>query len=189
MFNCNCKYYSVHSIRSHTAACAKINDHLSSFLKWHSINKKKANKYKQATHNLNLRCIGQKGNVQRRRRTHKTNLNNMTTKTSILAESSHKTQQSTTLSCREARYGCRKAIGTPPPVLPPPMDFVSAAKVNYSFSHLTTGHLVIKRDKKHFHCKHAHIKDYLHIGVQVCSVIKSRLTQLHCNPLSPELGV
>ena len=83
-------------------------------------------------------------------------------------------------------YGCHKAIRTPPPVPLPPLDFVLAAKISYSFSHPTTGHLVIKRDWKHFHCKHTCIKDYSHIGVHVCSIIKSGLTHSHWNLLSTD---
>ena len=68
MFSCDCSYYAVHSICSHTVACAEVNDKLSEFLKWHADNKLKTNRYKQSTYNLNLRCVGQKGNKPRRNR-------------------------------------------------------------------------------------------------------------------------
>lgn len=197
MFNCNCKYYSVHSICSHTVACAEINDHLSSFLKWHSINKKKTNKYKQSTRNLNLRCIGQKGNVQRRTRTKQTNQNRKDKINTSVTESCQDFEKHEThfifkfLHGTQIRvcYGCRKAIRTPPSVPPPPLDVILAAKVNYSFAHPKTGHLVIKRDWKHFHCKRTCIKDYRHVGVHVCCLIKSRLTQVHWNHINTELGI
>ena len=83
MFSCDCKYYAVHSICSHTVACAEINDKFGSFLKWHKDKKLKTNRYKQTTYNVNMRSVGQKGNIPRRNRKKQKNL---PTTTSSLSE-------------------------------------------------------------------------------------------------------
>lgn len=130
-------------------------------MKWHAEGKQKTNIYKQATYNLNLRCVGQKGNVPRRNRNVKRNDLPSNSASSIFSFATcpqlgaHNTDFILKhLHGTQIRvcYGCKRSIRTPPSV-PPPFDFVLAAKVNYSFSHPTTENLVVKKDWKHFHFK------------------------------------
>ena len=140
-FSCDCKYYSIHSICSHTVACAEINDALNAFLKWHSQNNKRTNKHKQATQNLNLMCVGQKGHLPRRRRSSQvkdpnfqvSNSNNISFhqcnqlpnhETQFILKQLHGTQ------IRKC-YGCRLEIRTPPSV--PPHHFDISSRVNCRF--------------------------------------------------------
>jgi hypothetical protein len=198
-FVCDCKYYSVHCICSHIVACAEINDKLKAFLKWHSDNGKRTNKYKQSTYNLNLRGVGQKGNVPRRRRV----AHQSKDKTDPFSSSDAIPESCAQLENHERQfilkhlhgtqirkcYGCGLSIRTPPSVPPPPQDFVLAAKVQFSFSHPKTGLLVIKRDWKHFHFKRACVESRLDLGVHVCNLIKNKLTEIHLDNLKKEFEI
>ena len=192
--NCDCKHYSIHSVCSHSVACAEINDALKIFLKWHSDNKKTTNKYKQSTAALNLNCIGQKGNRPRRQRgpsKANTAFNNETVagcddischERMVILKHLHGTQ------IRKC-YGCSQIIRNPPAVPRPPNDIVLAAKILYSFPHPRTAVITLKKDWKHFHLSRNCIKNYLDLGIHVCNLIKPKLTDIHWEYLKQELGI
>lgn len=120
-FVCNCKYYTVHSICSHVVASAELNEQLQSFLNWHSKNGKTTNKHKQATMNLNLRCVGQKGSRPRRRKNANTNTSAGPKETTgAIVPCNSLDKHSTHLILKHLHgtrirkcYGCREPIHTP----------------------------------------------------------------------------
>jgi hypothetical protein len=201
ILSCVCKYYDVHTICSHVVACAEINDRLKQFLTWHYESGKCTNKHKQSTQNINLRCVGQKGNQPRRRRntsketdSSRLNTNNRTVtpeqcKQLDLHDKQFILKQLHGTQIRKC-YGCGKSIRTPPAVPPIPFDFVLAAKVMYSFSHPKTGVLVVKKDWKHFHLKRACVTEYIsQLGVHVCNLIKPKLSPVHFDHIKNEFGI
>jgi len=192
---CDCKHYSIHSICSHSVACAELNDSLKSFLKWHANTGKATNKYKQSTSEINLRCIGQKGSRHRRKR--------VSTAAKNLASHNATGIACSTIDCHERMiilkhlhgtqirkcYGCSQTIRNPPIVPSAPHDIVLAAKILYSFPNPKTGVLTLKKDWKHFHLQRKCVKKYTDLGIHVCNLIKPKLFAIHWEHLKKEFGL
>lgn len=144
-----------------------------------------------------MRCVGQKGNQPRRKRSNQSkdafscgnivSTAPVATCTELFKHENHFILKSLHGTQIRVCYGCKQRIRYPPSVPPLPFDFVLAAKLLYSFSHPKTGNVVVKKDWKHFHFSQRCIKDHqlnLHIG----NLIKPKLSQVHWDKLKNDFS-